>query len=73
MQHCKTKNLHKLLPDATAQALELIYKMLHWDPKVNILQKIKYQYYQLKITNKIKIKKIEKNYCNRSIITSLFL
>ena len=34
MQHCRSKNLHKLLPDASNQALELIYRMLHWDPKV---------------------------------------
>jgi hypothetical protein len=34
MQHCRSRNLHKLLPDATNCALELIYKMLHWDPKV---------------------------------------
>jgi hypothetical protein len=34
LQHCRSRNLHKLLPEASSTALELIYKMLHWDPLV---------------------------------------
>lgn len=34
MQHCRNKNLHKMLPEVSHTALELIYSMLHWDPLV---------------------------------------